>query len=254
MPKTAILIVSYSHDIPYLELNLQSIQKFARGFESVVLVVPKDEKEQFEKFRNQCRIQTYERDKDSVKWHIHAQAQKCKGDLFCPNADYILHTDSDCIFTEPVRPEDYFVEDKPVMVIKPYALIKDSPWKGVTQDALQMTVEYSFMERHPSVYPRDLYESMRSYVESLHKMPFEQFMLSRKPTFPWGISEHNLLGAYGFRFMNPMFHWIEVPKDPLPHEKLRQFWSLSPVDKNQPSPHGEPECTPIEIAQKYLGK
>lgn len=254
MPKVAILIVSYAHDLAYLRYNLDSIDKFCAGFSGVTVVVPHDEVSEFASLAavHRCDLRVYNRNADKLKWHLDAQRQKCYADYYCPQADFILHTDSDCIFTEPVMPDDYFQDGKPIMCIKGYQHIPDSPWKSVTEAAVKHPVFWSFMERHPQVNPRRLYPLMRTRMLMLHGWSFDQWFLSRKPTFPWGISEHNLLGAVAFDEMRDEYHWHDVIKDGMPHEKLRQFWSYSPPDKKQDSPHGEPPCAPIDIIQKVL--
>lgn len=254
MSKTCILIVSYSKDLPYLRFNLRSINKFGTGFSGVTLVVPSQEASDFASLAasENCDLRTYERTEDKTKWQIHAQVQKCMADVHCPNADFILHTDSDCIFTELVCPEDYMRDGKPFMLMEDYSRLKGNPWKGVTQDCLKMTVKYEFMRAHPQVNPCAVYPALRNYLEFLHKMPFETFVLSRPGGFPFSFTEHNIIGAYAYRFMNSAYHWIDLGKEKAPPEKLRQFWSMAPIDKKQPSPHGEPECTPLEIIQKIL--
>lgn len=252
MPKVSIMIVSYAHDLPYLRYNLQSIDKFCAGFSGVTLVVPQQEASHFASLAaaHRCDLKTYDRTPDKVKWHLDAQCQKCFADKYCPDADFILHTDSDCIFTEPVTPDDYFQDGKPVMVIKPWP--SGNPWKQVVDSVLKSDSKFSTMERHPQVNPKLLYPLLRMILKSYYSMPFDQFILSRKPDFPWGFTEHNILGNLALSVMPEFYEWIDSSKTEVPKEKLRQFWSLSPPDQKQDSPHGEPPCAPIDIINKIL--
>lgn len=239
--KTEILIVSYSKDKPYLEYCLRSIRKFATGFSGTTVVVPSVEASDFASMIAGfgMTMKTYERDQNAVKWHLHAQAQKHRADDYCQGADFVLHTDSDCVFTEPVIPEDYFTDGKPVMLFESYTRIPDSPWRNVTGIALRRPVEFEFMRRHPQVNPIGIYHPLREYINRVHGVPFEQHVLAQKPDFVWGWSEHNVIGAFAYYSpeWNQRYCWWEVGKRPTPHEKLAQFWSLAPIDKEQNLPH-----------------
>lgn len=251
-----ILIVSYSGDLPYLELNLRTIRKFCSGFSGVTVVVPDSEMPLFFDLCHDHKaiLKIYRRPRDRSAWQIAAQCQKCWADAHCPGSDFVLHTDSDCIFTDPVVPEDYFVGGKPVMLYESYSrLPSDMPWKTVTENILKRPVEYEFMRRHPQVNPTGIYSDFRLYIESLHKQPFTRFIESRNPNYPWGFSEHNAIGAFAFNHpeWSKSYHWHLVEKDGVPKEKLMQFWSHSGIDKPQEISHGG-RFTPRQYTEQIL--
>ena len=68
---------------------------------------------------------------------------------------------------------------------------------------------------------------------------FTKFVESRKPDYPWGFTEHNVIGA--FAFYDPkwhdQYHWIEVGKQDVPKDKVMQFWSHSPPNVEQDFGH-----------------
>lgn len=252
--QTDILIVSYLKDLQYLELNLRSIEKFCSGFRHVNVLVPKEEERGFHRLTQVFRIKlkTYHRGVPPSHWHLKHQAEKCHADGWCEGADFVLHKDSDCIFREPVTPEDYFVNGKPVMLYEAYSRLPASvPWKAVTEAALKRPVEWELMRRHPQVNPIGVYKALRGYIEKVQNQDFDRFVMSRKPSFPWGFTEHNIIGA--FAYYDPEFHekyhWHNVAISGTPHEKLIQFWSHSPVDKPQDISHGG-RYTPAEFAAK----
>jgi len=253
--KTQILIVSYSKDKPYLEYCLRSIRKFATGFSGTTVVVPSTEASEFASLVAGfgMTMMTYDRDQNAAKWHLHAQAQKCWADTYCPEADFVLHTDSDCVFTEPVTPEDYFIEAKPVMLMESYARLGDNPWQDVVQRVLKHAVKFEFMRRHPQVNPIGVYSALRQHINRTHGVPFEQYVLAQKPTFPWGFTEHNVIGAFAYYHPDwkDKYHWWEVDGSrPVPHEKLAQFWSLAPIDQEQSLPHAGGRGTPLAEFQR----
>lgn len=253
--KVDILIVSFLHDLPYLVHNLRSIQKFATGFGDVVVVVPESEVEGFwEVPQLGAKLLTYKRTEDTRKWHIHAQAQKCLADKHCPTADFILHTDSDCLFVEPVSPADYFEDGLPVMLMKSYALLPAYfPWQAIVKNAFGYDPIYEFMQRHPQVNPRALYPAMRQMFEEKNGMDFEQWVLTLRPDYPWGITEHNFLGAFAYwtREFHEQYRWIDLATEPHPisSRKLLQFWSRQDPNKPQETPWGN-KLTPREVFER----
>lgn len=253
--KTQIQIVSYLNDKPWLEYCLRSIDKYAKGFAGVTLVVPTDELEQFADFASfpGLTLHAYERTGNKAAWHLHAQAQKCHADEFCAGADFVLHTDSDCVFIEPVTPEDYFEGGKPVLLYESYARIGQCPWQKVTSDVLKRNVEHEFMRRHPQVNPIGIYADLRAELEHLHSIRFDDFVLSRKPDFPWGFTEHNVIGAFAWysRQWHPAYHWVDLEKHPAPHEKIFQFWSYGGLEHEQSLPHTGGKAKALDLLKKF---
>jgi len=250
----AILIASYSRDISYLSWCLKSVEKFATGFTGVTVVVPEDEAKMFKKLTE--NLKTYQRIQDQSKWQLHAQVQKCMADFYCPNADFVLHMDSDCIFKESVTPKDYLARGKPVMVIKEYSRLQGSPWKAVTERALGFPVAYETMQRHPQVNPIGIYSDMRKHIESVHHQLFEDYVLCGSGGFPFSFSEHNCIGAFALSRpeWRDKYHWIDSAKNPRPKEKVKQFWSLSPIEKPQGTPHDHDTIIPLKICQEVIGQ
>jgi hypothetical protein len=254
--KTSILIVTYLKDRPYLELNLRSIQKFATGFHDVAVLVPQEEYDGFKDLtgRYQISLVYYPRSCPPNKWHLMHQLQKCRADSWCPDADFVLHTDSDCMFIEPVTPEDYFVAGNPVMVYTEYSRLKEKvPWQPIVTAALKNRVSHEFMRRHPQVNPIGVYPALRDHIDKVHHTQFDHFVMSRKPDFPWGFTEHNVIGAFAFSDpeFHKQYHWHDTTEYGMPKEKLIQFWSHSPVDKPQEVAHGG-MYTPAEFAERIL--
>lgn len=259
--RTHILIFSIVRDIPYLEYCLRSIKKFATGFTGVTIAVPIQEKAAFLSWSSKLpeelvgigTVKFYTATEDRRFWHILHQGEKCRADHYVPSdTDLILFTDSDCVFTAPVTPLDYLVDGKPELLIKEYTMITGNPWQKPTEEILQQPCLYSTMERHPAVHWSGMFSSLRGRVESLHRMDFTSFVLTRKPDYAWGISEFNLMGSHVLSSeWKDRYHTVDVTNKPHPQssQKLVQFWSHSPVDKPQSTPWGL-NLTPMEVFQK----
>lgn len=234
----SILIASYARDYAWCEYNLKSIRKFAKGFHSVTLLVPSQDAALFLKLE-----QAYSTTELPVlikhyvvmpgKEFNHHQAMKCYADVYCPQANFILHTDSDCIFTAPVTPGDYFVGDKPVLLKRSYAdiIAKGGEhagsvwWQAQTERALGEPCPYETMRRHPAVHPKGLYKPHREHIERIHLTSFTDYVLKQKNTALQGYSEFNSLGSFALRYFPDMHHWIDQQFEPSPIQKLHQNWS-----------------------------
>ena len=247
---TDIMVVSWKNDLGYLKYCLKSINKFATGFNRVVLVVAEEEERLFRPFQSDVVLKTYPRVRDPILFHLHHQAIKCQADKFC-EADFILHTDSDCVFTEPVTPDDYMADGKPIMLIEEYSRLNGNPWQKVTENVLGFQPKWECMRRHPQVNPRGVYQQLRAHIVLTHGMPFEIFVLSQKPDFVWGFSEHNAIGAIALHddYWKNQYHWIDLARQSRPRDKLAQFWSHSPINKAQDLPSGG-RSTPLELYSK----
>lgn len=244
--KTSILIRSCAHDLPYLRLCLASIKKFATGFREIVLLVTTEEKSLF---RQLARInwgtpivlKDYPAPANRGACQLAAQCEACFADKWCSESDLILFMDSDCVFISPVKPDDYLVDGKPVLLIEDYSRLPGCPWKPVVESALKRQVKYETMRRHPAVHWRDLFEPLRKVILCAQDIrndgpySFRRWVHGRKATFPWGFTEFNTIGAFVVDTPSWAHQYciIDVGKTPAPESRLKQFWSQTPADRPQ---------------------
>lgn len=229
--KTSIFLVTFFKDAPYVPYLLKSISKFCSGFHEVVIAVPRRDKEIFSGMGlTKEKLFYYQEAGDGF---IHQQGIKCKADEFC-SGDYILHVDSDCMFTSPAQPGDYFVGDKPIIGMTPYASLNGgSPWQACTEKVLGWhPIDMELMRRHPSVYCREDYHGFRKRVEAIHRIPIETYLLpiTRHTRKENNFSEFNALSAYMYYFRRDKYHFINTDTEPLPDNHLAQWWSYGGLD------------------------
>lgn len=160
----------------------------------------------------------------------HHQAMKCYADIWMPRSQYVLHTDSDCIFTEPVTPTDYIVNGKPILLKERYSNFNNEGpacWQKPTEEALGIQCLWETMRRHPAVHFIDIYPMLRAHIEVMHSMPFTEYVVTRGTGgYPnLGFSEFNALGAFVDRWFSSKYHIIELPSENIPSAKLSQAWS-----------------------------
>jgi hypothetical protein len=165
MPRVEILVVSYLGDRDWLVHCLNSERQFCAGFSGVTMLVPEVERAAFASFRESqgVRLACYDRQPDPVLWHLDHQRTKSRADVVCPEADLILHVDSDCVFIDRVTPDDYCLGGRPVHVVKPYWTFKSTPppWRACTEAAVGWAVHHETMCRLPILHWRDLYPALR---------------------------------------------------------------------------------------------
>lgn len=258
--RTDIFLVSCGKDYRWAEYCLASISKFARGFGSVIVLVPVEDGPKFSELclKHNARLRI---GREPVgKGHLWQCLQKCRADEHCREADFILHIDSDCIFREEVTPDEYLRDGKPVLLIEEYTRLEKQfpgfPWRPVVERALGRPVHYETMRRHPMVNPRAIYGATRQAVVRAVDLPFDDFVLSCKPDFPQGFCEFNTIGAVALEPpWNMQYEFIDVGRVPYPRHKVIQLWSHGPLDQTQNIwlDGKQVDVIPIELIRKTLG-
>lgn len=202
-----IFIRTYSGDDDYHPHCLASIEKFCTGFRDVVVVK-----------------------KEHPQGYLDQQVAKLHADLHT-DADFILVTDSDTLFTRPTTPETFMVDGKPIWIKTPAEELKGLPgpeaWFTVMREFFGFNPEYEFMRRQPFVFPRRVLLALREWCELRHGMTMENYIMSRK-----AFSEWNVLGMFCHEFFHRDFRWVDTSKDELPELAVKQFWSHTPIGEN----------------------
>lgn len=142
-------------------------------------------------------------------------------------ADYILHIDSDTLFTRPVTPQDFFYQDRVMWLYTPYDHTK-TPWKPITEKFIGGPVDNEFMRRFPIMVPKWLYGKLREHCYSVHKIPLGDY-IKIQPLREF--SEFNALGAVAWNDHRDKFAWVNTLGDefPLIPPCARQFFSYAGI-------------------------
>jgi Family of unknown function (DUF6492) len=224
-----IFIRTYHKDLPWLKYCLKSIAKFCSGFNQIHITLPFKDYLEIKRW-NLTREQVHQV-KESGEGYLAQQVSKLYADLYC-KADYILYVDSDCHFTQPAKPEDYFIDGKPVMLITTYEELGDQvPWQRITEKALKMKCPFETMRRLPLIYPRDLLPKFRAYMKAQHGMELEEYVMTQPHR---EFSEFNALGAWAYEFERDRFHWINTAEaETFPPSRLVQDWSWGGITKEK---------------------
>ena len=234
LPTVEILIVSFKRDFEFVKYNLRSIKKFARGFSGTTIVIPSTDEELFQTLKPEFDFKLRAFVEEPKKGMLDHMVAICSADRFC-ESEYILHTDSDCIFTEPVTPSDYFQDGKPVLLCRPYSVVASiepghERWQAVASRALGFEVTHDYMVRHPAVHHRSIYPALRNFIRNVQNKPFREYVLSGSNEYPQGFCEFVTLGAYARKFHPDLYTFIDIGDKPEPPNKLFQGWSVEGLD------------------------
>jgi hypothetical protein len=224
-----ILIRTWRKDLPWVELCLAAIERYARGFRSVVVVLPRSAEPWLRRYvRSSARVRV-ELCRDFPDDYLGQQVTKLFADTYS-DADLVCHVDSDCILSRPTTPEDLAPHGRPRVVMRPYSLLgRHWPWRGPTEEFLRWPVEHDFMQQPPFVYPRSLYSEVRAHSEVVHRQDIETYVMSRPPR---GFSEFNVLGAFG-RVRHPDdFIWVDSSLEDPGRGCSRWYWSWAGLDRS----------------------
>ena len=219
--RSAIFVRSYWKDLDWLHLCLSSIERFCRGFDEVVVVMPESTRpwmlrSPVPRGVRICFSPNYPDD------YLGQQVTKLQADLIV-DADLITHVDADCIFTRVTHPCDLAPGGRPQVLTRPIAeLGRHYPWRRPTEEFLGFPVELDFMQHPPFVYPRWLYPLLRRHCLDVHGLPIERYVTSR-PTR--GFSEFNVLGAYAYHYHAANFEFPRAGSANAPSPHCDWYWS-----------------------------
>jgi hypothetical protein len=220
----ALFVRSYWRDLDWLELSLASIGRFCRGFDELVVVLPRRSEPWLRRaaLPPGARIELCRDYRDD---YLGQQATKLQADTFT-DAEYICHVDADCIFTRDLSPGDLIAGGKPRVRMRAIEQLgRERPWQRPTESFLGEPVAFDFMCHPPFTFPRWLYGCVRQHARDAHGVDLETY-LDRQP--PRGFSEFNVLGALAWTRWRPAFEWVEWSGAAI-DAPCRWYWSWDRV-------------------------
>lgn len=206
---TDIFIKTCKHDADYHRYCLASIEKYCSGFRNVVVI-----------------------EGEHPRGYLDQQIVKLHADTYT-DADFVLITDSDTLFTVPVTPETYLRDGKPIWLWTPWspemlAHPGTAAWCRCMNEFFGGAESPGeFMRRQPFMVPTKVLKTLREWCEAYHGKSIRDYVMDR------GVfSEFNIIGYYAWLTHHDDFHWIDTSMDELPELTVRQMWSHDPIHKN----------------------
>jgi len=209
-----IFIKSYKKDFNLLKYSLLSITKNVTGYNKVIILIPERDKSDFDtrELPERTEINYVE---DSGNGYLKQQVYKMNAFKYC-HADYILFSDSDCIFDHKINLLDFVDDGKPEILYTHYDKVGDGIiWKAPTEILMHDTVEYEFMRRNCLIYHRDTLVKISMEHQNL------EFIVMQSQRF----SEFNFMGAWAFKHEREKYNFINTDDWSYVPPKAIQLWS-----------------------------
>ena len=188
---------------------------------------------------------------------------KLAADLYVPpEAEYVMHLDSDVILSRPLQVEDVFLPDtasgkllprieralwptkdtNPSLVDERLGMsMQQYLWQNGTADTLRVPntdelVAYDYMRRIGNVYPTRMYGELRAEIEKLHGVESAVLWFTYRASTYLGFpaSEFQVLGAYAWKYERNAFAWntcAAVDAGCTLYFPLHQSWSWGGLDE-----------------------
>jgi hypothetical protein len=222
----ALFIRTYWKDLDWLSLCLASVARYCRGFQDVVVVIPRAS-EPWLRRASLPPVGRIEFCRDYKDDYLGQQATKLHADTFT-DAEFICHVDSDCIFVRPASPEDFIVEGRPRIRMRAIELLgRERPWQRPTEKFLGWPVDHDFMRHPPFTFPRWLYPQVREHAAIQHVVDLDAYLAMQPPR---GFSEFNVMGAFAWARCRERFLWTQCAEEPPPDSPCRWYWSWGGLD------------------------
>ena len=214
---TSLFVRSYPKDFEWLKYSITSMNKYLTGIDKKVLVVPWKTTipKEIESFFDVV-VESYQYEK--MDGYVAQQFDKLDAHRYV-NTDYILYSDSDCIYTAPFDVSSMF-NPLPVLGMTPYTQLEGSDghmWKSITENLIGFPVSHEFMRTFPIIHRTDTVREFAKAYPDLYKRVRGR-----------NVSEFNLLGAFAFNENHPYHFTEDVPRYP-----CHQFWSWSGLTEEE---------------------
>lgn len=223
-----LFLRSYAADLPWVPYALRSIHKFVTGIRNVVICVPANDYDKFQRLNFTREIICSSRLEPFKDDYLGQQCDKLIAHLYT-DAEYILYWDSDVLAIRPFSPKDLMIDGKPRCLETPYAKLVTAngssavPWQSIVERALGHPVAKERMRQHPFLTNRMALIGLRDYMQMLHGIPIVDYIASQPNR---EFSEFNVLHSWAADHAPDMFTFWDTEKG-VPEPFVRQWWSWS---------------------------
>jgi hypothetical protein len=203
----ALVVRTWWKDLAWAQWSLASVERFARGFDEVVVILPRSSETWLRHYDLRTVGVRVDLCEDVADDYLGQQISKLHADEVT-DADFICHLDSDCVFVRPVTPDALMPRGRPVVVTRAAGLMgRHWPWRESSTQFLGWPVRLDCMQRPPFVFPRWLYADVRNHCRRVHGVAIEEYVLACPPR---GFSEFTVLGNLAHRFHRDAFDWVDA--------------------------------------------
>jgi hypothetical protein len=213
-----IFIRTYHKDLPWLEHALRSIHKHVTGHRRIIVAIPEGQGHLLAHLTAETVIEV----PDLEDGYLGQQLTKMEA-WKCTDADCVLFWDSDVVAKEPIDIHaEYFKDGKPILYKTRYSSIPGTPWQGVTEKALDISVGWEYMRRMPIIHLSDVLKETMDLIEETHGLSMRTYLDAQPHK---AFSEFNVIGAVADLLHRDSYTIIDTESIDMPPNKVAQFWS-----------------------------
>jgi hypothetical protein len=231
-----LFIRTWEGDLPWLRSCLRSVDRYWKSnFKPVIVATP----ECFHGIPAMFNIPDHGA-------YLHCEPKwddQRRGSVFIglnadryTDANTIIFTDSDCMFTRSCSADDMIKDGKICLYGNPYAklmIIANPPdhncftwYRRVCIEVLGIDPQAEYMRRHPFMFLRSTLEGFRNEAFERMKVPLRDLMERYHSGY---FSEFNLLSAYALKHQPELYTFVDVSDAPPPFVRQFHSWSESPT-------------------------
>lgn len=226
----SIFIKSWRQDRHFLSYCLRSLAKFATGFRDIVVALPEIDRPHFDGFNFFTASVKWVDEPDDGKGYLRQQVTKLHADNYCAG-DVIVMIDSDCFIKQPMNPEMFLSNGKPISLIRHWADVNTAVvWKPITEKFLTFQPCFEGMACLPFIVDRRALPLIREYCQSTHNKSIDDYVLAQPGK---EFSEFNALSSFSQRFTPHLYDWriADPATDGFPRVLVQRWsWSDAGVD------------------------
>ncbi len=209
-----IMIKSHKPDFWLLALALATIKKNVTGYTNLILLIPEADKEHFDT-RNLPERTLVHYVNDYGNGWLRQQVFKLQAYNYC-YSEFILFTDSDAMFCNPVNLQDIVADGKPEILYTNYNELPDAIiWKPYVEAFIREPVQYEFMRRLPLTYHRATLVAISEYEPDIENI------IMRSDRY----SEFNIMGVYAWKFERDKYKFLNTNDWKYIPPMASQVWS-----------------------------
>ncbi len=238
-----IFIKSHKPDFWLLQFALQSISKNITGYRNIILVIPEDQKHDFDtRYLPERTLIFYISEYGTGGW---LYQQVCKLNAYkYSDADFIMYSDSDAFACNPINVQDLIVDDRPEILFTDYEQLPDAKiWQKPTELLLNDVIPWEYMRRLGLIYHRETLVNLNNWIPNLEDI----IMKSER------FSEFNLLGAFANKFENHKYRWVNTDNWSYVPPVFEQVWSHATKEEGAEELHLREMIRLLETVLRAFG-
>lgn len=242
MKKIDIFIKSYFKDYWLLYFALKSIAKNVTGYNNIILLIPEKDKEIFDTRCLPDRTLIHYVPDEGRGW-LRQQWYKMSAHEYC-DAEYIMFSDSDCLFTHPIDLQDFVKGDKPEILYTDWEKVQDAAcWKEPTEKFLKDEAPYEMMRRNCQIHHRQTLLDISEYAPNLEY----QIMSSHR------FSEFNAIANYAYKYCRDRYRFVNTDDWTYVPPLAEQVWSHGSKEEGTSEAHLREYIRILETVIKSFG-